>query len=1461
MSGSIDERIVGLKMDNRSLEQGARTSLSTLDKLKAALNFSQSTKSMNDLQNTASRFNMGGMGATVEGVSKKFLAMGAVAVTALANITNRAVDAGINMAKSLTVAPIMQGFHEYETTLNSIQTVLANTQAQGTTLADVNGALKQLNTYSDKTIYNFTEMARNIGTFTAAGVHLDVATASIKGIANLAALSGSNSQQASTAMYQLSQAISNNKVGLQDWNSVVNAGMGGRVMQEALFNMGKMQGTLKHIDAKTTFDQWTKAGNSFRNSLQDGWVTGDVLTTTLKAFTLEAGNSYSKAQKQALAAKGFSDEQIATMEKQARTATDAATKVKTFTQLMDTLKEAVGSGWTRSFQMIFGNFNEARDLWTGVSNSVGGLIQNSAKARNKVLGDWKALGGRTVLIQGIEQMFKNLGAVIKPIKDAFRDIFPAATGRDLYNLTVTFTNFMKRLEIGSGTAEKLHTTFLGVFSVFHIIGSVLGGVFHLFADLFGLFTDGTGSVLDLTAGIGEWLHQLDLALTKGGALNDFFQGLEDILRQPLSALVALKDQLFGLFDNFHPGGANTIADTVSGIGTGMTGLSNIIQGAWDKANKAFDSVSAHLEPVRNAFHNFFSSIGDAFGGAGLSDILHTFNTVFLGGIAVAISRFLKGGFKLDVGGGFLGKLGEALDGLTGNLQAMQMELKAKALMEIGVAIALLTASVVALSLIKPKKLEAGVKGLGIVFLELVGAVKLLSTITSGTLRLPVVAASLVLLAGAIDLLVLAVVGLSRLNWEDLKHGLTGVGILLAEVSAATLIISKNSGSMVSAGVGITAMAVGINILARAVKYFAGMEWDAIKKGLLAVGLSLGTIAVGMRAMPPGLAAQGIGLAAIAASLLILSRAVQAFAALDWHVIGHGLVGIGSALLTIAVGMRAMPKGMVAQAAALILIGVALKGIAGAVAKMGAINFKTMAKGLAGIGVALGILAIGLRAMKGTVGASIALGIAAAALTIFVPTLKRMGDLDIMEIVKGLIAMAGAFTVIGIAGRVLSSTTGAITALSLALIAFGAAMTLIGGGVYLLGKGFGYLAEHGAEGIKVLLDGLGAFLKRVPEIAVALANGLVDFLGVIGDNAPKIVGALAKVLDSLMNAIIDELPTALRLFGKLIHTFIKAINDNAGDILDAAINLLVKFLNKIADAMPKVVAAGANLIVQFLKGIGDNLAKVIDQAFVVIVKFVNGVADAVDKHLPELMKAGTRLLWAIIHGFAQGLVDSIEWLWGKVEGFFADLWGRITRWFDIHSPSRKAAGLGRLIVEGIWDGIKGAGGWLWHLVEQFMEDLWKRFTHSGDGINPPGWAKKLGEGLDTTDPKDLPQQIAPEPFDPTNPNPGGGGRPLQTAVRPAALHTENITPVVDLGPATKNATLLGSRIVADISRNHAVTISKSAEDALQATADAAAESAREVTFQQYNYSPKALSPVEIFRNTRSQLAFAKEALST
>ena len=418
----VDTNVVEMQFDNRNFEKNAAESMSTLDKLKKKLNFKGTSDGLEEVGRAAKSVDLKPISRGADAIKAKFSALQVVAMTALSRITNSVMNAGKQLVSSFTIDPVKSGLSEYETQINAVQTILANTKSKGATLDDVNNSLNELNKYADLTIYNFTEMTRNIGTFTAAGVGLKNSTKAIQGIANLAAVSGSNAQQASTAMYQLSQALAAGTVKLQDWNSVVNAGMGGETFQNALKETARAHGV--------AVDKIIKDEGSFRESLKKGWVTSEIMIETLSKMTKTGAAEYlakltGVSQKEIVAQQKLVDanedgsvtydklaekmaktgkitkESAKSILEMADTATDAATKVKTFTQLMDTLKEAAQSGWTQTWQLIFGDFEQAKKLFTEASDYFGNIISKSADKRNNFLRaalsnvvtaqDWKAL--------------------------------------------------------------------------------------------------------------------------------------------------------------------------------------------------------------------------------------------------------------------------------------------------------------------------------------------------------------------------------------------------------------------------------------------------------------------------------------------------------------------------------------------------------------------------------------------------------------------------------------------------------------------------------------------------------------------------------------------------------------------------------------------------------------------------------------------------------------------------------------------------------------------------------------------------------------------------------------------------------------------------------------------------------------------------------------------------------------
>lgn len=579
MSETIDSKVVELRFDNKDFEANTRTTMSTLDKLKEKLHFPGASKGLEEIGDTAKRVDFSGMSSGVETVQAKLSAMQVVGITALQNITNAAMTAGKQLTDAITIDPVKDGFAEYETQMNAVQTILANTQKEGTNVETVNKALDELNTYADKTIYNFTEMTRNIGTFTAAGVKLDASVSAIKGIANLAAVSGSTSQQASTAMYQLSQALAAGKVQLMDWNSVVNAGMGGQVFQDALIR------TSEHL--QTGAKAAIEAQGSFRESLQDEWLTTDVLTQTLDQFATAADTQEEyNAAIQKFVDQGYTQEQAKEMADMAKTAGDAATKVKTFTQLIDTLKEALGSGWTKTWQLIVGDFEEAKEVWTKVSDVLGGFINKASDARNAIV---EAAMGNP---------YSDLAKNIQKVTDATSDY------KDIVDSVI-------RGNYGNGQPrfDKLIAEGHDWARVQNLVNERLGCSFRYTEEL-------TTSQEDLNKEQAKTINQIlkmsDAELKKNGLTKEDVKALKELQKQSEKTGIPIND-LINDMDKLS--GKELLHGSVANMGNALINLFTEIHNAWQKV---FDPVSAmtlyniiaSMHGVTSKFLKFTKDNGD-----------------------------------------------------------------------------------------------------------------------------------------------------------------------------------------------------------------------------------------------------------------------------------------------------------------------------------------------------------------------------------------------------------------------------------------------------------------------------------------------------------------------------------------------------------------------------------------------------------------------------------------------------------------------------------------------------------------------------------------------------------------------------------------------------------------------------------------------------------------------------------
>ena len=1316
MSRTIDERVVEMRFDNKQFEQNVQTSISSIEKLEKSLNLKGASKGLEDVNVAAKNCNMTPLSNAVETVKMRFSALEVMAMTALSNITNSALNAGKNIVSALTIDPIKTGFQEYETQINAVQTILANTQSKGTTIDQVNAALDELNKYADQTIYNFTEMTRNIGTFTAAGVDLDKSVTSIKGIANLAAASGSNAQQASTAMYQLSQAIAAGKVSLQDWNSVVNAGMGGQLFQDAL------KRTAEHFGVN--MDAMIEKYGSFRASLTEGgWLTTEVLTETLTQLS----GAYSEAD---LIAQGYTEEQAREITKLAKTALDAATKVKTFTQLWDTLKESVQSGWTQSWEIIIGDFEEAKELLTEVSNSLGNMVNASAEARNKMLQDWKELGGRTALIEAVRNAFEGVLNIVKPVKEAFRDVFPPITGEQLYNLTVGLQELTEKFKIGEETANNLKRTFKGVFALFDIglqgIKALVGG----FADLIGYVAPAGDGILGFTAGIGDFIVGIDEAIKSSDAFNKAIEGIGNFLKpiaDGVKTFVKTIADAFSEFANVDTSGLNNFADKVQTRFEPFVKLGELVKKAFEGiigiVEKASPVLSKLGSIVANAFGNLGEAILTAFDTASFDPILDLINTGLFSAILIGVKKFINSLSEItENGGGILGSFKDILDGVKGSLEAWQSSLKAGTLLKIAGAMAILTAAIVALSLVDSGKLNASLGALSVLFVELLGSMAIFEKIMNGvaikgmgqlTIAMIGLSTAVLILAGAVQ-------KLSGLDWDGLLKGLVGVAGLSAILVTSATALSKISKGLIKGSAGLVVFAAAIRVLVGAVEDLGALDAGSLAKGLIGVGVLCTELALFLKTTDlDGMGVlKGTGLVLLAASINILANAVGAFGTLDissllkglsavavvltelavftkvtanakhvistatamtilgaamlvfgeavekmgnlsWGEIGRGLTTMAGSLAAVTVAMNLLPKGMMSKATGMVEVGAALLIIGEAVRNMGGMSWEEIARGLVTLAGSMTIFVVALNAMRGALPGAAAVLTVSAALAVFTPVIKTLGNMSWESIAKGLVALAGSFTVLGVAGVALGPLTPAILGLSAAIAVLGVGCLAAGAGILAFSTGLSALAVSGAAGAASLVVAVSSILSLIPLLFEAIGEGILSLAGVIANGGPAIAEAFTVLVLAAVEALVTAAPAVVDGLFVLIDSVLSALVEHTPTIVEQLFDILIGIIQAITTKLPELIKAGVELLMAFFDGVIDALSGIDVN---VLVKGIAGIGllsaimlalSAVASLVPGAMIgvlgmgaviAELALVLAAVGALAQ--IPGLEWLIGE-----------------------------------------------------------------------------------------------------------------------------------------------------------------------------------------------------------------------
>lgn len=1346
MSKEVDERVVEMRFNNALFESKVQQTMRSLAALNEKLMFKGAEKGFEKVSDSSEKVKFNALLNALDNLSQKFSAVEVIGVTALMRITNQAVDAGERLVKALSLDPIISGFQEYETQINAVQTILANTSSKGTTLDQVNAALDELNHYADLTIYNFTEMTRNIGTFTAAGVDLNTSVSAIKGIANLAAVSGSTSQQASTAMYQLSQALASGTVKLQDWNSVVNAGMGGQVFQDALKETARVHGI--------AIDSMIKKEGSFRETLSKGWLTSSILTETLQKFTGDLNEETLKSI-------GYTDEQIKKIMEMGKTANDAATKVKTFSQLKDTLTEALQSGWTQTWQTIIGDFEEAKELFTRFSDVFSDLINKSSEARN------------TVLAGGLNTGWQQLSTALGDSADFYSQMLEKvmlANGSISQKQIDDAGSFVKALQQGGVSAEQLQNGLKESYKQLSVLGALSDDALKAKKLDPAQVRSLAKSFEEVNQKVADGSLDLDIYSKKIGELSgrehliesiwNVFEALEKVVEPVARAWQKIfspitADQIYNIAKSIDEFTAklsisDETADKIERTFSGIFAVLNVWKNMLLTVSKVLGEVFNAVSPLAGGFLSITASLGDClvemanavnnsktfkttldgihwiigkvsegmqtFAGV-LTDVSNNVSVVFdplktLGEWFENFISFITPKLKwlADKIGEIFEELGSGASGAFGNLNGNALWGFANAGMIAG--------------------LIAGIKGfleafkdIGSTVKDTIGGVaellnKLGEAVT--TWKNNKNAETLKTISTAVAILAGSLVVLSMVKPERLAASTGAMIALFAELLVALAIYDEIAKKIKKVGKGTSSMVVmaaGVLILTSALKKISEIETEKLLTSVIALGAVMAELVAAQVAISKWAkdgAKHAMSMLAMAAAVRVLAEAVEQLADLGWDGIEKGLIAVAGLLAEVAAfsGLSNFGGLTAGKAVGILILAATLSVLEKSVSAFSKMPVDELQNGIGVLGAILGEIAVFSmlsNPAEHVLSTATALTILSGGLLILSNALANLGGMTLGQIGVALAAMAGGLIEMGVALTLVKGSLGSATSFLIMSVVLNALVSPLKslGEMSLEEIGHGLLAVGGALGIFAIAVGTMSLAGPI-VIAVSAA------LSLLAGSFALLLGTMAAV--SLMPLRVEALVVALGTLGSAIGVFIAGVIAGLGTAAGS-----------IAIAIAEIIVAVCNAIAQAVPAIGNALAQLIVAICNVIVQCSEPIGQA-------LFTLGTVVI--------QTIIDLIAWAWdgggegGGIKGALSELLGNIVAWLSEHLNPINLFGtisgffgkIGEYMSQGLANGLNtGASVQIANNGVQTLCNKVKDFFRNAFGINSPStWMRELGQ---------------------------------------------------------------------------------------------------------------------------------------
>lgn len=1327
----VEDRIVAMKFDNKQFEAAVKVTMATLGHLKKGLSFSGSGKGLDEVSSAVDgqEAAFASLIGAIEGTKSQFSLLGAIGFTAVQRVTNGVIDLG----KKVVGGALSGGLDR------AMKIEQAQFKFRGLG-QDVEASMDAALSAVKGTAYGLDAAAAVASQFGAAGMEAGEEMAgALRGVSGMASMAGVSYEEIGHIFTTVAGEGKLSTMRLQQF-----ATRGVNAAAELANQLGVTEAEVRSMVTNGEIDFIT-----FANAMNEAF--GEHATKANETYTGSLSNMNA-----ALSRVGamFHAPRLEAMR-------------DIFNALTDVIDE-VADG----LEPLVDDFTEFINLGSE------GFVKFLGQLDLSKLTDFIA-----PVSEGIFNLLNGIVSLINPIRQAFKEVFSAGP---IIEMAESFRDFTRGLEMGSSTAGKLRRTFKGVFAIFSIGFQIVQGILNLFGTLFQTITGGSGGILSFTANIGDWLVKVDEALKKGNLLSGIFTILGNVLSVPIMLFSSLASA------------AGVVLEALGSLGQSATVVWGILAqgtfkgGVWDedsstvralfKVREALVWLGGAASQVWNilARGKFVSGVFSedsaiVAGLLSLRDMLGSFfnpaNLAMMfgagaaGSLALALRGVLRKGFGFaakdteslmdkfkgvfdSVRGSFDG-VTEIFGSLTGALRTMQADIKANIILKIAIAVGILATSLKLLASIDGGDLAMALGAMTAAFVQLLGAMTVLTKIagTSGFTAIPTIAGAMIALSVAILILSTAVKTLSSLSWEELLKGLLGVAGLLGMIVAASWGLSKVQGSIMRTAVAMIPLAVGLRILASAVKAFATMSWEEMGRGLAGLAGALVVIGGALRILPKGMVAIGAGLLAVSAAAYLLGMAVKQFANMSWDEMARGAVGLAGGLLIIAGAMRLMPKGLAATSVGLILVAVALQGIVTAVSIMGGMSWEDLAKGLIGLGGALGILALALTFMNSTIAGSAALLIAAVAISTLIPPLIILSALSWGDLIKGLLGLAGILTVLGIAGALL-------TPVIPTLLGLGAALLLLGLG--LASAGLGAQAIVAALSMFVSLinkskDAVVGLIALIPEMIVQFALGIVGFATTLASHSAQFVGAFKDLILALLDALIEITPKigealktmlltlldiivttapAISLaFTILLITFLQSLERNVPLIINSVFNMMISFLTTIRDRIPEVVRVVVDIITAFIDTIAEELPRITESAANLIITFVESLAKTIRDNTERMKTAGRDLAFAIVDGMTGGLLSKV----GEVASAAANLARRAIGGakdeLDSHSPSREFIKIGEDVGDGLVIGVENSMSKVAKVGSKLATGLMTGFS-KGIGTEMPKAIDSIFKTLDT-----------------------------------------------------------------------------------------------------------------------------------